>query len=129
MNIASVVLDGNLTADPEQKQTASGKTVVNFRVAANHEYNGKEGKKTVSYFPIECWENLAENCAKYLNKGSHVTIQGELREDRWQGDDGNLRSRLKVIAKSVRFDYTPNRNKDTSEESTSKKSEKKKQVA
>ncbi len=115
LNLTSVTLDGNITADPESKQTASGKAVVNFRVAANHEYGGKEGKKQVSYFPVECWDGLAENCAKYLTKGSHVTVQGELREDRWQDADGKNKSRLKIVARFVRFDYTPNREKNESE--------------
>ncbi len=105
MNLAQIVLDGNLTADPEIKKTPTNKTVVNFRVAANHEWGSKNGNKSVSYIPVECWENLAENCGEYLHKGSKVTVQGELREDRWtDSTDGKKRSKLKVLARFVRFD-------------------------
>ena len=106
-NIAQIILDGNLTADPETRKTPTGKTVANFRVAANHEWGDKEGKKSVSYFPVECWDKLAENCGQYLHKGSKVTIQGELREDRWVDPEGKKHNRLKIVAQSVRFDARP----------------------
>ena len=106
-NIAQIILDGNLTADPETRKTPTDKTVVNFRVAANHEWGEKEEQKSVSYVPIECWDKLAENCGQYLRKGSKVTIQGELREDRWTDTEGKKRNQLKVIAQSVRFDGRP----------------------
>ncbi len=101
-NIAQVIMDGNLTADPEVRHTSSNKTVAQFRVAANHEWNGQG--KAVSYFPVECWEKLAEICSQYLRKGSRVTVQGELREDRWEDKAGKKHSRIKVVARSVRFD-------------------------
>ena len=106
-NIAQIILDGNLTADPETRKTPTGKIVVNFRVAANHEWGNKDGQKSVSYFPVECWDKLAENCGQYLHKGSKVTIQGELREDRWTDTEGKKHNRLKILAHSVRFDARP----------------------
>ena len=71
----------------------------------------KAANKTVSYFPVECWEKLAENCTQYLRKGSRVTIQGELREDRWKDQNGKNCSQLKIVARSVRFDQSPNSKK------------------
>ncbi len=106
-NLTQVILDGNLTADPETKRTPSDKTLTRFRIASNHEWGGKNGKKQVSYFSVECWERLGENCAEYLKKGSRVTIQGELREDRWQDQEGKHHSRIKIVAYSVRFDSSP----------------------
>ncbi len=103
-NLAHIVLDGNLTADPETKKTPTNKVVTIFKVAANHEWGGKDGNKSVSYVPVECWDKLAENCGQYLHKGSKVTVQGDLREDRWTDDEGKKRSRLKVVARNVRFD-------------------------
>lgn len=103
-NIAQVIVDGNLTADPEIRKTNSEKTVANFRMATNHDWGAKNGHRLVSYFPVECWERLAENCGRYLKKGSRVTVQGELREDRWIDPEGKNRSRVKIMARSVRFD-------------------------
>ena len=111
-NLAQVILDGNLTADPEVRKTNNEKTVTHFRVAANHQWNKKNGSKSVSYFPVECWEKLAENCNQYLQKGSRVTVQGELREDRWQDKSGKNCSKLKIVARSVRFDYSGNKKKE-----------------
>ena len=111
-NIANVIMDGNLTADPELRKTPTDKTVANFRVAANHEWGGKNGNKTVSYFPVECWEKLAENCVQYLRKGHGVTVQGELREDRWTDTEGKNHSKIKILARSVRFDFRGKKNGD-----------------
>ena len=112
MNLAQIILDGNLTADPEIRKTPTNKTVANFRVAANHEWGNKNGNKSVSYFPVECWEKLAENCGQYLHKGSKVTVQGELREDRWTDTEGKKYSKIKVVARSVRFDSKPPQGED-----------------
>ncbi len=111
-NLAQVILDGNLTADPETRKTPTDKTVTNFRVAANHEWGSKNGNKVVSYFSVECWEKLAENCNQYLHKGSRVTVQGELREDRWTDPQGQNHSRTKIIARSVRFDWSPKEDRE-----------------
>jgi len=103
-NLAQVTLDGNLTHDPESKQTKNNATVTTFNVAVNHEWGSKEGNKSVSYIPVETWDKLAVNCGEYLKKGSHVTVIGVLRQDRWKDGDGNPHSRIKVLANSVRFD-------------------------
>jgi len=106
-NLALVVMDGNLTADPESKKTKSEKTVTQFTVALNHEWGAKEGKNSVSFIPVECWDKLADNCGRFLKKGSRVTVQGQLRQDRWKDDNGQNHSRVKVIARDVRFDQRP----------------------
>src|SRR5262245_46218456 len=106
-NLAVTVLDGNLVRDPETKKTKNDKTITTFSVAMNHEYGNKEGGKQVSYVPVEAWDRLAENCATYRKKGSRVTVSGNLRQDRWKDDEGKLQSRLKIVARDVRFDYTP----------------------
>lgn len=108
-NLAIVILDGNLVQDPESKTVAGGKTVTTFSVATNHEYRKREKdeKPFVSFFYIECWDRLAENCAQYLSKGNRVTVEGSLRQDRWTDDTGKNHSRVKIVARSVRFDSPP----------------------
>jgi len=102
-NLSIAILDGNLVRDPEMKKTRTNKTVTTFTVALNHEWGSKEGNNAVSYIQVEVWEKLAETCAEYLKKGRHVLVEGNLRQDRWQDDRGESRSRLKVVAHSVRF--------------------------
>ena len=103
-NIAQIYLDGNLTADPETKEVRNNRALTTFRVAANHDWNSKDGNKTVSYFNVECWEKLAENCGRFLKKGDHVTLVGDLSQDRWRDTEGQPRSAIKIIARYVRFD-------------------------
>lgn len=106
-NISHIVLDGFLTADPEMKTVAGGKNVTTFAIAVNHGYKNKEGDEEVSYVDIETWEKLAENCAEFLKKGKKVTVMGSLRQDRWKNQEGESRSRTKIVATSIRFDNMP----------------------
>lgn len=94
---------GNLTRDPEIKYTNSGKSVCNLSVANNRVYT-KNGEKVteVSYFDIEVWGAVAENCAKYLSKGSGIIVEGRLRQDRWE-KDGKTQSRVRIAANNIHF--------------------------
>jgi single-strand DNA-binding protein len=105
-NLSYIILDGNLTQDPEMKSTSHGKSVTNFTVAVNHNANYGEDKEPddVSYFEVEAWEKMGENCSEYLKKGSKVTVIGNLRQNRWKTNEGESRSKVKVVASSVRFD-------------------------
>ncbi|EQA35414.1 single-strand binding family protein [Leptospira inadai serovar Lyme str. 10] len=104
-NLSITVVDGFLTADPELKKVASGKSVVHFTLAVNHNFRKIEGEEPeVSYLDVEAWERTAENCSEYLKKGKKVTVVGHLKQDRWKNQEGQARSRLKIIADEVRFD-------------------------
>lgn len=103
MSLNSVNIMGNLTRDPELKYTNSGRSVCNMSIANNRVYT-KNGEKVteVSYFDIEIWGVVAENCAKYLTKGSGVIVEGRLKQDRWE-KDGKTQSRVRIAANSVHF--------------------------
>ena len=88
---------GNLVRNPESRETSTGKAVCNFTIAING-YND-----TVDFIPIVVWGTQAENCAKYLNKGSKVAVVGELKSRSFEDRDGNKRSVLEVIASEVEF--------------------------
>jgi single-strand DNA-binding protein len=94
---------GHLTRDPEIKYTPSGKAVCNLSIANNRVYT-KNGEKIeeVSYFDVEVWGVAAENCAKYLIKGSGIIVEGRLRQERWE-KDGKTQSRVRITANSVHF--------------------------
>lgn len=94
---------GNLTRDPEMKYTPSGKAVCNLSIANNRVYTkGSEKVSEVSYFDVDVWGPAAENCAKYLTKGSGIVVEGRLRQDRWE-KDGKTQSRVRITANSVHF--------------------------
>lgn len=118
-NLALAILDGNLTADPEIRRFENERSVTRFTMAANHEYGSSRDnskKNAVSYIQIECWNKLAENCAQYLQKGSRITVTGDIRQDRWQDKNGQTRSTIKVVARNVRFDSSPRHDAEDSEE-------------
>lgn len=108
MNLDFVLLDGNLTQDPEMRTIKDTKHLATFTVAVNHP-SSKDEKESVSFIPVETWGKLAENCNRYLKKGSRVTVEGALRQERWQDDQGKNHSRIKILARNVRFDSTGKR--------------------
>ena len=99
-----VVLVGRLTRDVELKYIqGSGTPVANFGVAVDREFTGKDGKKEVDFIDIQVWGKSAENCANYIGKGSLVAIQGSIRVDSYQDQDGNNRKITRVNANRVQF--------------------------
>ena len=101
----SVTLMGNLTRDPELKYLPSGTAVAEFGLAVNNKYTSKDGelKEDVCFIDIVTWTKTAENCANYLSKGRPVLIQGRLQMDSWRTDDGQKRTKHKVVAQTVQF--------------------------
>ena len=99
-----VVLVGRLTRDVELKYIqGSGTPVANFAIAVDREFTGKDGKKEVDFIDIQVWGKSAENCATYIGKGSLVAIQGSIRVDSYQDQDGNSRKITRVNANRVQF--------------------------
>ncbi len=103
MSLNSVNIMGNLTRDPEMKHTPSGKSVCSLSIANNRVFL-KNGEKVteVSYFDVEVWGVIAENCVKYLNKGNGIIVEGRLKQDRWE-KDGKTQSRVRISANSIHF--------------------------
>lgn len=90
---------GNLTRDPEMRYTQDGVAYTKFTIAINSSKKGGEA------FFIECtaWEKLAETVAEYQRKGMKVCVTGELREDRWEDNDGTKRNKTYCNARNVEF--------------------------
>jgi single-strand DNA-binding protein len=100
----SVTLMGNLTRDPDLRYTSGGSPVCSFGLAINHKYTSNgEKKEEVTFVDITVWGRVAENCNEYLSKGSSVILGGRLQLDSWQTDDGQKRSKLRVVANIVQF--------------------------
>ena len=103
-SLNSILVEGNLTRDPELKSTPKGTSVCSFSVASNRFYKqDEEYQKEVSFFDVETWAKLAESCAEYLEKGRGVRVVGRLKQDRWQDQEGNSRSKVKIVAEHVEF--------------------------
>jgi single-strand DNA-binding protein len=99
-----VFLIGNLTNDPELRQTDIGTPVASFGLAVNQRYRGadSEQKENVCFVDIVVWNKLAEACAQYLKKGKLIFIEGRLHYRSWE-QDGFWRSKLEVQARTVQF--------------------------
>ncbi|MBF0594146.1 MAG: single-stranded DNA-binding protein [Candidatus Omnitrophica bacterium] len=119
MSLNSVNIMGNLTRDPELKTIPSGKSVCSLSIANNRIYSKNNEKVTeVSYFDVEVWGVIAENCARYLKKGSGIIVEGRLKQDRWE-KDGKTQSRVRISANNIHFlakksdGASPQRNSDS----------------
>jgi len=94
---------GNLGRDPEMRYTPTGKPVTSFSVAVNRVYNSAEGerKEETEWFRVSAWNKLAETCSQYLRKGSKVYVEGRLRTRTWEGQDGQKRLDLEIVASEM----------------------------
>ena len=105
-NINRVVLVGNLTRDPELRNTPSGMSVCSLRIAVNTRRKDNatgEWTEKPNYFDVTVWGNQGESCAQYLSKGRPVAIDGRLEWREWDAQDGTKRQAVEVIADSVQF--------------------------
>ena len=101
-----VMLIGNLGADPELRQTGSGTSVCELRIATNESWFDKasnERKERVEWHKVTVWGASGENCGKYLRKGSKCYVEGRIQTEEWNDKDGNKRYTTKIVASSVQF--------------------------
>ncbi len=100
----SIILEGNLTRDPEYRETPKGTPVCMFSVASNRYYKvDDEPRQEVSFFNVETWARVAESCNEYLKKGRGVRVVGRLKQDRWVNQEGKNCDRIKIVAEHVDF--------------------------
>ena len=107
-----VVLMGNLTRDPEVRQTSSGAQVAELRLAVSETYRDRQTnqqKEVTCYVDVVVWNKLAELCQQYLSKGRPVLVEGRLTYDEWKTPQGETRSKLRVRGDTVKFLGTPKR--------------------
>lgn len=104
-SLNKVMVIGNLGGDPEMRFAPSGNPVTSFSLATNMVYNTPDGerKEETEWFNIVTWNRLAETCNQFLTKGQKVYVEGRLRNRSWEGQDGQKRSRVEVIASRVIF--------------------------
>lgn len=103
-SLNQVTLMGNLTRDPELRQTPTGQNVTSFSLALNRAYKSANGEwqEATDYIDCVCWGPLAERVAQYLSKGRRCLVQGRLQSRSWE-QDGNKRSKVEVLANDVTF--------------------------
>lgn len=102
-SVNKVILIGNLTRDPEMRQTSNGQMVTTFCIATNREWITKDSSKhsLAEYHDIVAWARLAEICSKYLKKGKLVYVEGYLKTRSWDTPEGVKKFRTEVVAQDM----------------------------
>ena len=98
-----VILIGNLTKDPEITTTNNGVSVCRYTIAVTRRYANAEGERDTDFINIVAWRALAENCHKFLKKGSKVAVVGNLQNRSYDAQDGSKRYVTEIIAEEVEF--------------------------
>lgn len=94
-----VFLIGNLTKDPEVSVVSNDLKNCKFSIAVTRRYGSKE----TDYFSVICWRGMAENCGRYLRKGSKVGICGSIQNKNYETSDGQKRYSVEIVADEVQF--------------------------
>ena len=115
-NFNLTVLEGRLVGDPEIRYTQNGTALCKFSIANNNDYyKDEELQKQVIFVDVTTWSKLAEQCNEYLKKGSRIIINGRLKQDRWQDDNGGNRSKISIVGNQVQFLDLKNGDSETEE--------------
>lgn len=99
-----IILIGNLTKDPEITQTNTGVSVCRFSIAVSRGFSSNESNgPTADFFNIVVWRGLAENCHKFLKKGSKCCVVGRIQNNTYEASDGTKRYTTEITASDVEF--------------------------
>lgn len=102
LNTAQII--GNLTRDPEVRQTPNGQSVATIGVATNRKWKDKttgDTKEEVEFHNVVVWGRLAEICQQYLKKGDKVYFKGRLKTRNWEDPDGKKNYRTEIVAEEM----------------------------
>lgn len=102
LNLNKTILAGRLVSAPEVKQTPSGNTVCNLRIAVNRRVSGGDHPES-DFFSITAWNNTAEFIGRYFEKGSAICIVGRIQIRPYTDKDGNKRTLTEIIAEEAHF--------------------------
>ena len=98
-----VLLIGNLTKDPELSTTTNGVSLCRFSLAVQRRFAGQDGEREADFINIVVWRAQADNCYKYLKKGSKCGVVGSLQTRSYDAQDGTKRYSTDVVAEEVEF--------------------------
>ncbi|MGB0522703.1 MAG: single-stranded DNA-binding protein [Flammeovirgaceae bacterium] len=98
--VNKVILLGNLGADPEVRHLESGSTVARIRLATSESYKNKNGERieNTEWHDIEMWDGLARVAEQYLKQGDTIYVEGKIKSNVWQDDQGNNRKTIRIRA-------------------------------
>ena len=97
------ILIGNLTKDPEITTTSQGVSVCRFTLAVTRRFANSEGERDTDFISIVAWRALADNCHKFIKKGSKVAVVGNIQSRSYDATDGTKRYVTEIVAEEVEF--------------------------
>ncbi|MBO5907264.1 MAG: single-stranded DNA-binding protein [Clostridia bacterium] len=99
-----VILMGNMTADPELRQTTSGISICSFSIAVNRRSSKAEpNQQSVDFINIVAWRQQAEFVSRYFKKGNPILVCGQLQTRTWTDQQGQKRYATDVVADEISF--------------------------
>ena len=98
-----VILIGNMTANPELKQSTSGVSVCSFSIAVNRRFKDESGNTACDFINIVAWRQSAEFVCKFFKKGQPILVCGQLQTRTWTDNQGQKRYATEVVADEVSF--------------------------
>lgn len=111
-----IILIGNLTKDPELTTTNSGVSICRFTLAVQRKFQNADGEREVDFINVVVWRTQAENCHKYLKKGSKCAVVGRLQITSYETSDGSRRYATDVVAEEIEFLSTNKNSEDKSKD-------------
>ena len=101
LNVVAIM--GRLAADPQLRQTTTGKNVASFRIACDRGRRDANGQSQADWLDVVAWDRTAEFVCKYFQKGSLIAVDGRLQSRQYQDKNGNNRTAIEIVANNVNF--------------------------
>ena len=101
LNVVAIM--GRLVADPQLRQTTTGKNVASFRIACDRGRRDANGQNQADFFDVVAWERSAEFVCRYFQKGSLIAVDGRLQSRQYQDKTGNNRQAVEIVAQNISF--------------------------
>ena len=98
-----VFLIGNLTRDPEIRETPSGVPMCRFSIAVQRPYSGQDGERQTDFFDCTAWRGLGETIARYTKKGNKVAVGGSIQLRNYEDNQGVKRTAVDIIVQDIEF--------------------------
>ena len=98
-----VFLIGNLTRDPELRETPSGVAMCRFAIAVQRPYSSQEGERQADFFECTAWRGLGETISRYTKKGNKVAVSGSIQLRNYEDNQGVKRTAVDIIVQDCEF--------------------------
>lgn len=115
-SLNEVKILGNVTVDPEVKQTPNGQFVASFGVATNRTWKDSSGAKSeaTEFHSVVIWGKLAEIVQSYVSKGKKIFVSGRIQTRSWEDQSGTKRYKTEIIGDNLILLGNPGGSKDES---------------